>query len=74
VDASDGSLTPIGRVATEPVPRAFSIDPTGNFLYAAGLESGRLASYRVNQDSGTLEALDVYDIGNGPMWVLIFEL
>ena len=74
VDASDGSLTPIGRVATEPVPRAFSIDPTGNFLYAAGLESGRLASYRVNQDSGALEALDVYDIGNGPMWVLIFEL
>ncbi len=74
VDPSDGSLTPIGQVATEPVPRAFSLDPTGNFLYAAGLESGRLASYRVNQDNGQLEPLEVYPIGKGPMWVLISEL
>lgn len=74
VDPSDGSLTPIGRTATEPVPRAFSLDTTGNYLYASGLESGRLASYRVNPDSGALEPLEVYDIGQGPMWVLPIDL
>ncbi len=74
VDADDGSLTAIGRVATEAVPRAFSLDTTGNYLYASGLETGRLASYRVNQDSGELEPLEVYDIGREPMWVLIIDL
>ena len=74
VDESDGRLTAAGRVAAEPVPRAFSLDPSGNYLYAAGLESGRLAAYRVSQDSGALEPLAVYDVGQGPMWVLTAEL
>ncbi len=74
VDQSDGSLTALGRVSTEPIPRAFSIDPSGNYLYAAGLDSGRLASYRIDQDSGALEPLEVYDVGQGPMWVLMFDL
>ena len=74
VDASDGSLTPIGRTPTEAVPRAFSLDPQGKFLYAAGLESGRLASYRINEDTGALEPLDIYEVGGGPMWVLIIRV
>ena len=74
VDGADGSLTAIGRVATEAVPRAFSLDTTGSYLYASGLETGRLASYRVNQDSGELEPLEVYDIGQEPMWVLVIDL
>ncbi len=71
VDAYTGRLTPIGRVPTEAVPRAFNLDPEGNFLFAAGLESGRLVSYRVNVDTGELEPLEIYAIGKGPMWVLI---
>lgn len=74
VDAEDGSLTAIGRVATEAVPRAFSLDTTGSYLYASGLDTGRLASYRVNQDSGELEPLEVYGIGREPMWVLTIDL
>ena len=74
MDQSDGSLAALGRVSTEPIPRAFSIDPSGNYLYAAGLDSGRLASYRIDQDSGALEPLEVYDVGQGPMWVLMFDL
>ena len=74
VSDADGSLTPIGWTPTEPIPRAFSLDPSGSYLYVAGLESGRLASYRVNPDSGDLEPLRIYDVGNGPMWVLIFEV
>ena len=74
VDASNCRLTPIGHAPTEAVPRAFSLDPQGNFLYVAGLESGRLASYRVNPSTGNLEPLEVYPLGKAPMWVLITEL
>ena len=73
VNPNNGHLSPIAQAPTEAVPRAFSIDLQGNFLYVAGLETGKLASYRIDQDSGELEAGDVYDVGKGPMWVLITE-
>lgn len=74
VAADSGALTPVGRVPTEPVPRAFGIDPTGHFLYSAGLESGRLAAFRIDQQAGTLTPLEVYTVGERPMWVTILEL
>ncbi len=74
IDASSGRLTATGRVPTEAVPRAFSLDPAGNFLFVAGLESGRLASYRVHPDHGELTPLETTEAGNRPMWVLITEL
>ena len=74
IDSSTGRLTATGRVPTEPVPRAFSLDPEGRFLFVAGLDSGRLASYRVHQDSGGLTPLETYEAGNRPMWVLMTTL
>ena len=71
INASTGLLTSIGQVPTEAVPRAISLDPQGNFLFVAGLESGRLASYRVNSDNGELEPQETLDVGNRPMWVLV---
>ena len=70
VDAS-GRLTPAGRASTEQVPSAFSLDPQGKFVYAAGSESGRLASYQLNGETGDLAPGQVYDVGARPMWVLI---
>ena len=74
VNPDNGQLTTIAQAPTEAVPRAFSIDPQGSFLYAAGLETGKLASYRINQDSGELEPMEVYEVGKGPMWIIIAEL
>jgi 6-phosphogluconolactonase len=74
VDATTGHLTALGQMPSETVPRAFSLDPTGTFLYAAGLESGRLAAYRIDQNSGLLQPLEVYPVGNRPMWVMILRL
>lgn len=74
VDAASGYLTALGQVASEAVPRAFSLDPTGTFLYAAGLESGRLAAYHIDQTTGMLEPLEIYPLGNRPMWVLMVQL
>ena len=74
VDTSTGRLTGIGRVSTEAVPAAFSLDPEGNFLFAAGSESGRLASYRINGDTGELTSLETYPVGQRPTGVLVTSL
>ena len=74
VDPSTGRLRAIGHVSTEAVPSAFSLDPEGNFLFAAGSASGRLASYRINGDSGELTPLETYSVGKRPAWVLVASL
>ncbi len=73
VDPHSGLLTPLGHVAAEAVPRAFAIDPAGRFLISAGLESGRLATYRIGDD-GKLERIATRDVGKSPMWVAIIPV
>ena len=68
---NSGSLEPIGHTSTEKIPRAFTIDPSGNYLYAAGLESGFIACYRIDEKDGSLIPLYTSKVGAGPMWVLI---
>ena len=69
VDAA-GALTPAGHAATEAVPSAFCIDPTGNFLFAAGTATGRLASYRIDGASGALTPLATCEVGRRPAAVM----
>ena len=69
-----GRLTRAAIVPTEPVPRAFSLDPDGRFLYASGLESGNLALYEIDQDSGGLAHVETYAVGAAPMWVLVVDV
>jgi 6-phosphogluconolactonase len=59
-------LTAIGHASTEAVPSAFSLDPEGNFLFAAGAESNLLAAYRVNRETGELTPLETYAVGKRP--------
>jgi 6-phosphogluconolactonase len=73
-EADSGALPPVGRVPPEPLPRAYGIDPTGHLLYSAGLESGRLVAFGIDQQAGTLTPLDVYPVGERPMWVTILNL
>ena len=74
LDPSTGRLTAIGQMSTEAVPNAFSLDPRDNFLFAAGTASGRLASYRINGDTGELTPLETYPMGRQPSWVLVTSL
>jgi 6-phosphogluconolactonase len=46
----------------------------GTFLFAAGNQSGRLTSYRVNGETGALTPLETYAVGQRPMWVLMTRL
>jgi 6-phosphogluconolactonase len=70
VDAGTGQLTSVGHVPTEAVPSAFGLDPAGHFLFAAGTASGRLASYRINGETGVLTPLTTYAVGQRPAAVL----
>jgi len=72
--APDGRLTALGQVATEAVPSAFSLDPAGKFVYAAGSATGRLATYRIHGETGALTPLETYPVGQRPMWVLTTQL
>ena len=74
VDAGTGHLTPVGQVATEAVPSAFSLDPSGCFAFAAGTVSGRLASYRIGAETGVLTPLTTQAVGRRPVAVLITRL
>ncbi|MCR9160659.1 MAG: lactonase family protein [Nannocystaceae bacterium] len=70
---ADGGLTYQANVPTEPRPREFGLGPFGNFLYAAGQDSGMLAGYTIEAD-GNLTPGAVYPVGDGPLWVLGVEL
>jgi 6-phosphogluconolactonase len=69
-----GRLVPIGQAATEPVPSAFCLDPAGHFVVAAGSASGRLASYRIDGETGALTPLATYAAGQRPQAVLATRL
>lgn len=74
INDTTGELTSTGWAEVDPVPRAFSLDPTGHFLYATGLETGNLIGFSVDQRSGTLTRLESYFVGALPMWVLMTNL
>jgi 6-phosphogluconolactonase len=74
VDPASGHLTAAGHVPTEAVPSAFAVDPTGNFVFATGTASGRLASYRINGETGALTPLATLAVGQRPAAVLAARL
>ena len=74
IDPATGRLTTVGQVSTEAVPSAFCLDPAGRFLFAAGTASGRLASYRIDDTTGSLSPLAVTAVGQRPAAVLATRL
>ena len=69
VNDGNGRLTPRGHQHTERVPRAFNIDAAGDYLFVAGLETARLATYAIDQQTGGLDFRQVCTVGQTPMWV-----
>ncbi|MEC8990678.1 MAG: beta-propeller fold lactonase family protein, partial [Candidatus Latescibacterota bacterium] len=64
----------ISHTPTEASPRAFTLDPDGAYLIAAGQTTGKLASYRIDDETGHLTPLETIDVGGGPMWVMALDL
>jgi 6-phosphogluconolactonase len=66
----EGMLQAAAHADTEAVPSAFSLDPSGRFVFAAGSATNRLAAYSIDGGSGAMTALGAYDVGARPMSVL----
>ena len=67
--SDDGSLTAIGHQPTEATPRFFDLDPTGTYILAVGQNSGRMATYRINHEDGSLDPLASFKVGDSPLWI-----
>jgi len=73
VDPQTGHLEMIGHFACERVPRSFTIDKLGRFLYVAGQGDGKLGAYRIEK-SGALKKIGQYAVGKSPIWVETLSL
>lgn len=70
LDARTGRMRIVGHYPTVHFPRSCCLDLTGHYLYAAGQQSGNLAAYRIDQQTGQLQRLATYDTGPTPIWVM----
>ena len=70
IDAA-GGLATIGYTPIERHTRGTAMDPEGKFYYTTGARSGRLASFAISQQTGALEPLENFALGESPMWVEI---
>ncbi|MEM9368636.1 MAG: sulfatase-like hydrolase/transferase, partial [Planctomycetota bacterium] len=68
VDPQTGTLEQIGHTPCERVPRSFTIDKLGKFLYVAGQGDGKLGAYQI-EESGSLTKIGQYEVGSRPIWV-----
>jgi 6-phosphogluconolactonase len=74
IDPGNGTLTPIGKFATEKTPRGFNIDPRGKFLLSVGMDSNAMTVYAIDAASGALNPAGHYPMGTQPNWVEIVDL
>ena len=73
IDPQNGRLKKIGHYPCERVPRSFTIDKLGKFLYVAGQTDARLGAYRI-ENTGALKKITQYKVGKGPIWVETLSL
>jgi len=67
-------LSLIEQMPTEKTPRSFEISPDGQYLFAAGEGSGKLAVYRCDKRTGKLTRIHTLDVGKSLTWVRAVEL
>ncbi len=72
VGEESGRLRYLSNTKTEKTPRSFNIDPSGQYLIAAGQNSATLATYRIKAN-GTLDLIGTTATGTSPWWVLIVD-
>jgi 6-phosphogluconolactonase (cycloisomerase 2 family)/endonuclease/exonuclease/phosphatase family metal-dependent hydrolase len=66
LDTATGEVEKIARYSTPGEPAALAISPDGNFLMASLRSVGKLASFRIDPESGSLTAISVVDAGKDP--------
>lgn len=74
IDQQTGEMKLIGYFPTARFPRAFCIDLSGKFIYAAGQRSDQLIVYSIDQKTGVLKHKTTYETGGTPIWVMCGEI
>jgi 6-phosphogluconolactonase len=74
LDLMTGTPFFTGIAVVPPNPRSFDMNRTGSRLYAAGVDSGDLAVYSIDPDSGALHENSRFYAGKEPMWVMTISL
>lgn len=64
-----GTLSPVGSIGTDPMPRGFAIDPSGRFLLCASQTTGAVRSYAIDQQTGALMLLASTRAGANANWI-----
>ena len=68
IDQDSGRMTSLGQVPTEANPRSFTLHENGQFLYAGGQDTNRLAVFARGKD-GHLARIDTVVTGKRPWWL-----
>ena len=74
INPNDGTLRSIGHTKTDPVPRAIMLDNFDQYLFAAGLNTGNLLSFKIDQEVGSLTKIDELNVGLEPMWIIVNDI
>ncbi|MEO8152027.1 MAG: beta-propeller fold lactonase family protein [Rhizobacter sp.] len=74
VNATTGTLTPLGHSATQTQPRGFAITASGLYLIAAGQLSHRVGVHAIDVGTGALTLVAEHDVGKSPIGVETIQL
>ena len=69
IDADTGAIRSLGQQAGEETPRAFGIEPNGNYLYSGADGSNLLRTFRIGEDGVLQEQGEAVDLGGPAGWV-----
>ncbi len=60
IDGTTGALTEVAGspFPAERIPRSVTVDPTGQFVYVANLESNNVSAYAIDGTTGALTEID----------------
>jgi len=67
------TLSPIGSVPTDPMPRGFAITPDGRFLLCASQTTGAVRTYSIDPGTGALAQIASTPAGANANWIEFFE-
>lgn len=69
IDPATGALTSLGAIGATPDrfkqwgPRSVTVDPSGQFVYVANMNSSNVSVYRIDPESGALSPVGYFDAG-----------
>ncbi|MEM6474079.1 MAG: beta-propeller fold lactonase family protein, partial [Planctomycetota bacterium] len=73
VDPQTGMLTMLGHTPCERIPRSFTVDKLGSYVYVAGQGDDKVGAYQI-EESGALRKIRAYDVGKNPIWIATLSL